>query len=142
MVKATPAPKVLLKQWFAVPYVYAAVLAVMAVVQLMGIGGFDFVGIKYETAGSPAMIAILAGLEIFALPFLLRLDLSPLARFFSALFAFVTPYFLVAHLAYLLSENVVSLDILSVMGVILLIPLAIASFIVLRGYRAVWLARR
>lgn len=141
MVKAEPAPTVKNKQWLIVPYLYAAILVVLAVTQLMGVGGFDFAHIKYHTAGMPVMIMIIAGLEIFSVPFLLRLNLSPLARFLSALFAFATPYFLVAHQAYLLSQNAISLDVLSVVATVLLIPLAIICFVVLRGYKAIRLSK-
>lgn len=136
MVKAVPAPKVKNAKLLAWPYAYAVVLAVLAVVQLMGIGGFNLAHISYQTSGAPVMIIIIAALEIFSLPFLLRLNLSPLARFFSALFAFVIPYFLVAHWAYLLSENAIPFDVLSVLGTFLLVPLAIVSFVILRGYLA------
>jgi hypothetical protein len=142
MVKAVPAPKVKNTKWLVIPYLYAAILLVLAVMQLMGLGGFDFAHIKYQTAGTPIMIVIIAALEIFALPFLLRLSLSPLARFFSALFAVATPYFLVAHQAYLLSENVIPLDIWSVFGTVLLIPLALISFVVLRGSGALRFAKK
>lgn len=136
MVKAVPAPSVKNTKWLAFPFAYAAIIAVLAIVQLMGVGGFDFAHIKYQTAGTPVMIMIMASLEIFSVPFLLRLNLSPLARFFSALFAFVTPYFLIAHEAYLLSQNAVQLNVWSIIGETLLIPLAIISFIVLKGYQA------
>lgn len=136
MVKAVPAPKVKNAKLLWWPYAYAAILAILAIVQLMGVGGFDLAHIAYRTAGTPAMIMIIAGLEIFSLPFLLRLNLSPLARFFSALFAFIAPYFLVAHWAYLLSENAIPFNIWSTLGTFLLIPLAIASFVILKGYSA------
>lgn len=142
MVKAQPAPKIKNTKWLTVPYLYATVLVILAVTQLMGVGGFDFAHIKYQTAGSPVMIMIIAGLEIFALPFLLRLSLSPLARFFSALFAVTVPYFLVAHQAYLLSENTIPLNIWNVFGAVLLIPLALVSFITLKGGRALRFAKK
>lgn len=142
MVKAQLAPKVKNTSWLMFTYLYAAILVVLAVVQLMGVGGFDFAHIKYQTAGAPVMVMIIAGLEIFAVPFLLRLNLSPLARFFSALFAVTVPYFLVAHQAYLLSEGVIPLNIWSVFGVVLLIPLALVSFVVLKGNRALRFAKK
>jgi hypothetical protein len=142
MVKAEPAPKIKDTRWLILPYAYAAILMILAVVQLMGVGGLDFAHITYQTAGTPVMIMIIAGLEIFALPFLLRLNLSPLARFFSALFAFVTPYFLVAHQAYLLSENAIPLDILSIISTFLLIPLAVICFVILKGYKAIHFTKK
>ena len=135
MVKATPAPKAKYPKLLFLPYIYAAVLAVLAVVQLMGVGGFDFAHIKYQTAGLPGMIVFIAGLEIFALPFLLRLDLSVLARFFSATFAICAPLFLLGNLVYLVAESGQVVDWLTIGASSALAILGAISFIVLDGAR-------
>ena len=117
MIKSTPAPKARYPQWLVVPYAYAAILAFLAVAELMGLGGFDFANITYETPGEPGLIVVIAALQIFSIPFLLRLPLSQFARFFSATFAFVTPFFIAANLGYLMSQGVFAIHSLTISAV-------------------------
>lgn len=133
MIKATPAPKARYPKLLFLSYMYAAVLAVLAVVQLMGISGFEFAHVSYQTPGLPGLTAVIAGLEIFALPFLLRLDLSWLARFFSGTFALVVPLFVLVNVVYLIAENMLPTDWLVIAASVLLVALGAASFIVLGG---------
>lgn len=95
MIAATPAPKVVHKKFLVVPYVYALILTVLVVWQLVMFERFAPYVANYLGQGAQASAAVvsmaLIGLELFALPFLLRMSLSPLARFFSASFAFVVP---------------------------------------------------
>lgn len=95
MIKPTPAPSVINKKMLFVPYAYAAALMLLVVWQLVMFERFAPYVASYlgdNSQGSAAIIAmVLIGLELFALPFLLRMPLSPLARFMSAGFAFVTP---------------------------------------------------
>lgn len=91
MVKSTPAPKVTNRQLLLVPYLYAGILILLAGLQLVGFGGFDFAGIALHTQGEPWWILSLVFVEVFALPFLLRLNLSPLARGLSAFLCLLAP---------------------------------------------------
>lgn len=142
MIKPTPAPKVIAHEWLVLPYAYAAVLTLLAVATLMGVGGFDFAGISYETPGTPELAITVATLHIFSLPFLLRLPLSPLARFISATFSLVTPFFLLAVLGYLASQGVVALHAITLLGAGLLALIGAASFGVLDGPQAMQLTRK
>jgi|GEM_PF-3256441 len=142
MIKATPAPKVIAPEWLVLPYAYAAVLTILAVATLMGIGGFDFAGITYETPGTPELAITVAFLHIFSLPFLLRLPLSPLARFISATFALMAPFFLLAVLGYLATQGVVAVHALTLLGAGLLALIGVASFGVLNGQKAMQLTGR
>lgn len=141
MITANSAPKIRHGKWVALPYIYAAILTVLALVMLMGVGGFDFAGISYETPGTPELAITIAAMQIFALPFLLRLSLSPLARFISATLALVTPVFLAATLGYLVSQEVITFNATALLGAGLLTVLGIASFIVLNGQLALRLTK-
>lgn len=141
MITATSAPKIRHEKWVALPYIYAAILTVLALVTLMGVGGFDFAGISYETPGTPELAITIAAMQIFALPFLLRLSLSPLARFISATLALVTPVFLAATLGYLVSQEVITFNAAALLGAGLLTVLGISSFIVLNGQLALRLTK-
>ena len=142
MIKPTPAPKARYPQWLAAPYTYAGMLAVLAVAELMGLGGFDFANIAYETPGEPGLIVVIAALQIFSIPFLLRLPLSPLARFFSATFAFVTPFFIAANIGYLMSQGVFAIHSLTIAAATLLVLLGTFSFVVLDGPKALRLVKK
>lgn len=141
-VKPTHAPKVRYPKFLVAPYAYAAALAILAVVALMGLGGFDFASIAYETPGLPALTVVIAGLQIFALPFLLRFPLSPLARFFSATFALIAPIILVGNIAYLMSQQVLAVNAWAIAGGVGLIILGITSFMVLNGPKALQLSAK
>jgi hypothetical protein len=141
MIKAVPAPKVRYEKWLVLPYAYAASLTVLAVAILMGVGGFDFAGISYETPGTPELAITTAAIQIFALPFLLRLPLSPLARFISVTLALVGPIFLVATLGYLAAQSVLAFNAIALLGAGLLAVLGIASFVVLNGHAALQLKK-
>ena len=142
MIKSTPAPKMRHPSLIFVTYVYAAVLAGLAVVQLMGLGGFDFAHIVYETPGLPVLTIIIASLEIFAVPFLLRLPLSLLARFFSAIFTLVAPLFILANYVYIVADTGVALDWFSILGAIFLVPFGVLCFVALDGQRAVCFSKK
>jgi hypothetical protein len=123
-------------------YVYAFLLAAFAVVILMGIGGFDFAHIMYETPGSPVMAIIVAALCIYAIPFVVRLHLSPLARFFSATFSVAAPLFLFGYIMYLMSETMIADGALALFGSIVLLVLGIASFAALDGRKALRFSKK
>lgn len=136
MIKATPPPKVKNANWLVVPIGYAGLLAALALAQLVGFGGFDFAGINFETQGSAGAIMVLAATEIYALPFLLRLNLSPLARACSAILSMAAPLLLLANALFLRDQTVAPfMPIELVLGGALGI-LALASFWVLDGDKA------
>lgn len=137
MVKSTPAPKPRLPKLAILPFIYSIVLVVLIIMQLMGLGGFNFAHIVYRSVGLPSLIVLIAALEVFSLPFLLRLRLSWLARALSALFALVTPIFLLANHLYLLSQGMLNAQPYPVVGFSALVVLGVASFYVLDGPR-VW----
>ncbi|HVI69585.1 MAG TPA: hypothetical protein VM581_03950 [Magnetospirillaceae bacterium] len=136
MVKAYPAPKPRHPSLAWVAYLYAAVLCFAAIAALMGLGGFDFAFIAYTTPGLPVMTVILAGLAIFALPFLASLNLSILARFLSALFALTVPLALLAYVIYLTTESLVALDWSVIAGCACLVIMGAISYVALDGRRA------
>ena len=136
MITPTPAPKPSYPNWLVVPYAQAFAVGLQAILILMGIGGFDFAGIAYETPGSPVLSITIAALFIFSLPFLLRLQLSPLARFLSATFTVAGPLFVLANAAYLMSQGVLSMSVLAVVGCALLVATGAMSFVVLNGPKA------
>lgn len=91
----TPPPEYVNRFLLSVSYSYASLLALMALLQLaffgnflLYIGGFFSAG---ATAGSVFVAGSFVALELFALPFLLRRQLSALARFCSALLGLVVP---------------------------------------------------
>jgi hypothetical protein len=141
MIKAVSAPKVRYEKWLVLPYTYAAAFTILAVATLMGVGGFDFAGISYETPGTPELAITVAAMQIFALPFLLRLPLSPLARFISATLSLVAPFFLLATLGYLAAQGVVAFNAIALLGAGLLAVLGVASFAVLNGQAALKLKK-
>ena len=91
--KATPAPKPNKPLLLVVPYLYATFLVVLVVWQLV-IGPLK-ANAPFTVTESPFWVVIFAAAEVFALPFLLRLSLSPLARSASAFLSLVVPYGLI-----------------------------------------------
>jgi hypothetical protein len=85
--RATTAPKPRTKLATKVGLVYAVILIVMAVGQLFGFEDFIPLMADYWLPGGQGTATLLAGLivmtEVFALPFLLQMRLSPLMRWFS-----------------------------------------------------------
>ena len=133
MVKAYPAPKPRWPQYVWLAYVYGAILGSGAAAALMGLGGFDVAFISYTTPGLPVMAVTLAGFAIFSLPFLARLHLSMLARFFSASFAVATPIILLGYIVYLMAEQAIAMDWLVLGAAALLVLFGIISFVALGG---------
>jgi hypothetical protein len=95
VITPTPAPKIVNKKFIALPYAYAVALIALVAWQLVMFERFAPYIAGYLGQGSQASAAVISmvliGMELFAIPFLLRMQLSPLARFFSAGFAFVVP---------------------------------------------------
>lgn len=100
MVKSTPSPKPSDPKLLFVAYLYALVLVGLVLFELVGFGGFDFAGIEFEVIGQPFWVFSLALVQVFALPFVLRLNLSPLARCFSAYFCLLAPVIFILYKAF------------------------------------------
>lgn len=141
MIKPTPAPKVKYPRLLVVPYAYAVCLVALTLIQLVGMGGLSFGSFEYTTPGAPSLIILLVVLQILALPFVLRLPLSPLARFFSAKFTLAAPLVLFgSFIAIDMSTRTLdSPDILLSMGYV---ALGMASFWVLGGQEALRLSKK
>lgn len=140
MVKSTPPPKVSNNRFWLIPYGYAGLLIVLTGLQLVGFGGFDFAGIELETEGEAGWILSLVFAEIFALPFLLRLTLSPLARQVSTLLSLVAPVLLFV----LVGVGGVGMFGHAVDYIIagVLLGLSTASFYILNGPQAMTLPKK
>jgi hypothetical protein len=93
--KPTPAPAVENKKLIIVSYAYMAALVGVSAWQLVMFEKFAPALGKYLGTGVTPEVTLLAmtliGAQVFSLPFLLRLSLSPLARLASALLAFLAP---------------------------------------------------
>ena len=87
-VKAVAAPEPKTKDAKTIATAYAVVLVVLAVAQLFTFDDFLKLFVSFELPGvtSPHLLAaLIVAAEVFALPFLLRVALSPAFRFFSML---------------------------------------------------------
>lgn len=99
MVRQTPPPPLKTKdpRLAVIPYVYAGILVVLALLQLVFFENFVAATAEYLhpiTAETATIVAVaLISVQVLALPFLLRLPLSRLARFLSALLTYVGPFF-------------------------------------------------
>ena len=97
--KATPAPQTPVQYKAALPFAYLYVLALVFLVLWEAISFTNFTVYVSHFSSAPnttknlAYAITIMALEIFALPFLLRLKLSPLARFLSALCTLLVPMF-------------------------------------------------
>lgn len=136
MIKPTPHPKLKHPRLLFVPYALALALIALVVVQLVGFGGLSFGDFSYTTPGSPAWIIFVALVEIFALPFILRLRLSPLARFFSALFTVLAPVLLFGDSLVTLATGTTSYGTTAVWQNFGLVMLGVGSFVILSGTEA------
>jgi len=85
--RALPAPSPKSETVKKVAWIYAALLVVMVVGQLFSFEKFIPLIADYWLPGGKGTTTLMAGLivvsEVFALPFLLRMPLSPLMRWFS-----------------------------------------------------------
>ncbi len=94
VIKATKPKAVRSTQALILLYVVALGVIAMAVAQMVSFEGFVQAIRSYQVAGlrgSIALSVLLITLEVFSVPFLLRLWLSPAARFVSALFVLAAP---------------------------------------------------
>ncbi len=97
--KATPAPETPKKYKAAVPFALLYVLALVFLIlwEVIGFASFSSYVASFSAAPNVtktmAYSVTLLALEIFALPFLFRLKLSPAARFLSSLCVLLVPMF-------------------------------------------------
>lgn len=139
MVRPTPPPRVTKRHLLVIPYLYAAILVILVGLMLVGFGGFDFAGFAFETQGKPWFILSLVLVEIFALPFLLRLNLSPLARSISAVLSLLVPILFFLYVA--VGTNGLFSRIPDYVVALVMFYLAGASFRVLHGENVIKLPR-
>lgn len=150
-VKATDAPKIKNQKLLVVPYLTALILLAMVLTQLVTFDKFVPILQDYNLNGGQTMTKLTAAVivisELFALPFLLRLRLSPLARICSAILGFVAAVLWlglsivgIAHHAVLSNTGLfgsllhprTSLFVITAYAIGLL-TLVTASFVILRG---------
>jgi len=136
VIKATKPPKADEPDWMIVPYVYAVSLGILATLQLVGFGGFDFAGVNFQTQGTAASIIIISAIAIFSIPFLLRMWLSPLARACSALLSLATPLLFLSNAIFIRDQTSAPVTPLELAVGAIMGLLAIASFNILGGERA------
>ena len=90
--KATPAPKPKTKATFQISVLFAVLLVIMAVAQLFTFEDFVPLTLTYNLPWlSPYLVApLIVTAEVFAIPFLLRMSLSPAFRILSMFLGWLT----------------------------------------------------
>jgi hypothetical protein len=144
LAKPTPASKVSNKKLLAVPYALAAFFALVLLVLLLRINTFvhDVDMLLANESAAKLTAAVAAVLLLFSLPFLIRMNLSPLMRGISALSTLLAP--MVAMLVapfifirngsdYAFGSNVDTASIWSVAALAALFVIALWSFYILGG---------
>lgn len=95
LAKASEAPKPRAAIYQKVAWAYAALLVVVVLAQLFAFEKFIPILRDYHLPGGEGTATLAATIivivEVFALPFLLRMPLSPLMRWCSAVFAVLVP---------------------------------------------------
>lgn len=108
---ATPAPEFRTEVVRYTAWVYAAVLTFMAVGQLFAFEKFIPLLQDYQLPGGYGTAALIGSLavitEIFALPFLLGMSLSPLMRWVSRAFCVIAPAIWLALALHACAANIV-----------------------------------
>ena len=93
--KTTPAPKPRTKESRQIAYAYAFLLIVLVLCQLFTFDKFLTLLQTFAFPGGDVIAHLVASIivvsEVFALPFLLELNLSPLMRVVSMVFGWVAP---------------------------------------------------
>ena len=94
-VKASPPTKPKTKDSIKVAYFYAAILAILVLAQLFTFEKFFLLLEDFGLPGGVPVAHLIGGIivasEVLALPFLLRLSLSPLMRITSMVLGWVVP---------------------------------------------------
>lgn len=112
-VKTTPAPKPRTRDARMVAYFYAFILVVFALAQLFTFDEFSKLLEGFGIPGGVPVAHLVAGMmvvsEVFALPFLLGMSLSPLMRFVSMGLGLLVPIgWFKLSLGVVLTDNAVS----------------------------------
>jgi len=93
--KTTPSPKPRTKESSQIAYAYAIILIVIVLCQLFTFDRFLVLLVGFALPGGDVTAHLVGSLivisEVFALPFLLELNLSPLMRVVSMVFGWITP---------------------------------------------------
>jgi hypothetical protein len=139
LVKAVPAPTPRSEavKWGA--WVYAGILVSMVLLQLFAFEKFLPLIEAYGIPGGDGVAALIVVLEVFSLPFLLRMPLSPLARICSMAGSMIVPlaWFALGALAFALG-----LANAGILGPKVNTPAAMQIILaVLLGGLAMWTAR-
>lgn len=94
-VKTTPAKEPKTGESKKIAYAYAVVLVILALAQLFTFDKFlvlvEGFGLPGGVVSAHLFVSLVVISEVFALPFLLRLNLSPLMRFVSMVFGWLVP---------------------------------------------------
>lgn len=125
-VKAKPAPKPISKDASKIALIYAGILVVMAVAQLFTFEDFPVVISSYWLPGigqeaAHFLAAFIVVIEVFSLPFLLRLKISTAMRVFSMILGWITSVFWL-FIALWLQITVNSVASLGILGATIDVP--------------------
>ncbi len=91
--------------WQFISYAYAALLIAVSLVQLMGIGSFNFSGVEFTTPGSPYVTIFGVVLQVLALITLLGVRTGRILRKTSEACLLLAPLFLLGNEIYLISTG-------------------------------------
>lgn len=144
LAKSKPAPKVKDKKLLAVPYALATFLGIVLLVLLLRIDTFiaELNLLITDEPASRLAAAFASVLLLLSLPFLLRLDLSPLMRVVSAVASLLAPLtamlvapflFVKENSEYAFAANAESAGVWSVVISMTLFAIALWSFYILGG---------
>lgn len=131
--KATLANKPKNKFYAQAGFVLAGIITVMVVLQLFKFEEFALLMSEYSVArlfnNSIVLVAIITSLEVFSLPFLLRMKISPAFRFVSMFFGWVvaTVWFYLSVIVPLTSDNVLESGMFG--GLLSFLPMAAYSLL-------------
>lgn len=141
--KSLPAPEPTQRALLSVPYIFAALVTIMLLLQLFAFE--NFVPLMESMMGSERIGRMLAvtmvGVELFSLPFLLRMRLSLLARVASAWLSVILPLLWLMLVIIRPAGNiglfgttiVIENGMLNLFAAMLLSGLSVVSFYVLQG---------
>lgn len=115
--------------WQFISYTYAALLIAVSLVQLMGIGSFDFSGVEFTTPGSPYVAIFGVLLQVLALITLLGVRIGRILRKISEACLLLAPLFLLGNEIYLIAAGLTPFYGLVIAAYIILIILGVICLI-------------